>query len=506
MADFPESRQQVSLVSFDGNAQAPDSASWWLNTSWFNQPSQTGEEQQAVGGAVTQNRFNGNCAIPSFQQHQYHLKNSQNARRTGEEVLMDVDKEGNWEFDFDSWTWIFKTSNSDEIRIQKQIPATINRLSKIWEEEPIQLAAATNLSQNCIPNQEIIDFTNQPVQIYVEQKRKIWETVVLPLLNPQIFDSLGVQIGCPSMMVTGPPGSGKSTLIKQTAQEFDLSIELISNQNEIQSIFKRSVRKTRPCLIIVDCIFDVISNNKQLTAEVIQNLIQGFELVSNSPDVRVGVVILTGSPSDVPERIRNRFGNREVSLPTLNSNDREKLLRGLIQSIQVSKNLNVSEISKNMPGAVVGDVVGMVRNALTACLAQIMGEHGIQNQNQNQIDVDQIVLSGDHFQVGEQSPSALRELRIDSPNVSWDEIGGLAEAKLELQEFCKFNLERKKDMEILGLKPGRGVLLYGPPGCGKTMMGKALASQSGANFVSVQGPELLNRWFGESERAVREVL
>eukprot|EP01026_Neomeris_dumetosa_P023613 TRINITY_DN1999_c0_g1_i4.p1 TRINITY_DN1999_c0_g1~~TRINITY_DN1999_c0_g1_i4.p1 ORF type:complete len:414 (+),score=49.79 TRINITY_DN1999_c0_g1_i4:190-1431(+) len=154
-----------------------------------------------------------------------------------------------------------------------------------------------------------------------------------------------------------------------------------------------------------------------------------------------------------------------------------------------------------MPGAVVGDVVGHVRNALTTCLAELVHVRG----NECEICSSDIVLRREHFQCGRQAPSALRAWSIESPNVQWDDIGGLVQAKQELQDFCRFNLEYKSKMEQLGLKAARGVLLYGPPGCGKTMLGKALASQSKANFICVQGPELLNRWFGDSERAVREV-
>eukprot|EP01025_Chloroclados_australasicus_P021682 TRINITY_DN2272_c0_g1_i3.p1 TRINITY_DN2272_c0_g1~~TRINITY_DN2272_c0_g1_i3.p1 ORF type:complete len:793 (-),score=131.17 TRINITY_DN2272_c0_g1_i3:659-2929(-) len=502
-------RSEISQLAFDGNAQAPNKGSWWLTTSWFSEDADASSSQaNSVGGAICQNRFSGKTAIPSFQleqqqqqQQKFDKFSSQNARKTGEGIDATLsDQTGSWEFDFDTWSWVWKVANQEGVRIAPEpyqnVEFPSNKRIATNQGEYVSVSDLGSSSIN-VSN----DFVEIPVQIQQTQKRQLWESVVLPLRSPQLYSQLGIQVGCPGVLLTGPTGSGKSTLVKQALKEHDLSVEFAFNANEILGAFDRAQRKIRPCLVVLDCVFDSVGN-KTLLAEAAQYLIQGMDNIQKAQEGKVSVVVITNTPVDVPERVRNRLSSRGITLGSLSIHERETLLTGLLSSVAVNQNLDIQQLAQNMPGAVAGDVVGMVRNALTKCLSQIVEEHG----KGVRVDPADIVLCNEHFHFGNQGgPSAMRELRVESPNVSWDEIGGLEGAKQELQEFCKFNLEYKQEMEILGLKPGRGVLLYGPPGCGKTMMGKALASQSKANFISVQGPELLNRWFGESERAIREV-
>jgi len=220
------------------------------------------------------------------------------------------------------------------------------------------------------------------------------------------------------------------------------------------------------------------------------------------------VIGATNRPNSIDAALR-RFGrfDRELDIGVPDDNGRLEILRIHTKNMKLAPDVKLEDISSNTHGFVGADLAQLCTEAALTCIREKMDLIDLEEETIDAEILDAMAVTQDHFTsaMGSCNPSSLRETVVEVPNVKWDDIGGLEETKRSLQEMILYPIDHPEKFEKFGMQPSRGVLFYGPPGCGKTLLAKAVASECSANFVSIKGPELLTMWFGESEANVREV-
>merc|ERR1719270_1859052 len=220
------------------------------------------------------------------------------------------------------------------------------------------------------------------------------------------------------------------------------------------------------------------------------------------------VIGATNRPNSIDQALR-RFGrfDRELDIGVLDDNGRLEILHIHTKNMKLAPDVKLEEVAANTHGFVGADLAQLCTEAALMCIREKMDLIDLEEETIDAEVLDSMAVSQEHFTsaMGSCNPSSLRETVVEVPNVKWDDIGGLEETKRNLQEMILYPIDHPEKFEKFGMQPSRGVLFYGPPGCGKTLLAKAVASECSANFVSVKGPELLTMWFGESEANVREV-
>merc|ERR1712232_1395846 len=223
---------------------------------------------------------------------------------------------------------------------------------------------------------------------------------------------------------------------------------------------------------------------------------------------QVVVIAATNRPNSIDQALRRsgRF-DRELDIGVPDDNGRLEILRIHTKNMKLAADVKLEDIASNTHGFVGADLAQLCTEAALQCIREKMEYIDLEEETIDAETLDAMAVTQDHFTtaMGQCNPSSLRETVVGVPNIRWDQIGGLTETKRELQELILYPINHPDKFEKFGMHPSRGVLFYGPPGCGKTMLAKAVATECSANFVSIKGPELLTMWFGESEANVREV-
>ncbi|KAF7811483.1 cell division cycle protein 48-like protein [Senna tora] len=319
-----------------------------------------------------------------------------------------------------------------------------------------------------------------------KQMAQIRELVELPLRHPQLFKSIGVKPP-KGILLYGPPGSGKTTIARAIANEtgaFFLCIngpEIMSklageSESNLRKAFEEA-EKNAPSIIFIDEIDSIAPKREKTHGEVERRIVSQLLTLM---DTYIGVP--------------DEGGRLEV-------------LHIHTKNMKLANDVDLENISKNSHGYVGADLAALCTEAALQCIREKMDVIDLEDETIDAEILNSMVVRNEHFQtaLGSSNPSALRETFVEVPNVSWDHIGGLENVKRELQETVQYPVEHPEKFEKFGMSPSKGVLFYGPPGCGKTLLAKAIASECQANFISVKGPELLTMWFGESEANVREI-
>ncbi|ACO63344.1 predicted protein, partial [Micromonas commoda] len=364
-----------------------------------------------------------------------------------------------------------------------------------------------------------------------EFKEALLENVALPLTKPEIFTTFGIKPPR-GVLLWGPPGTGKSRLARAAADAAGANLlvvrgpELIGpvvgeSEAALRGVFKEAVR-TRPCVVMIDEI-DSIAPARQggdgvtggggkgggdedaMSNRVVTTLLSIMDGVSaeNLDLHRVVVVATTNRPEAIDRALRRpgRFDKEiEVGVPTPASR-REIFAIKLRDVAHELTDADVDELSKGCHGFVGADVGALVNQAAYQALRRRVKEK--EAWWSDACKTRTVTRADFEFAKKRVRPSALREVQIEVPKVSWDDVGGNHEVKQLLKEAVEWTEKYPEAMARLGAKPPKGVLLYGPPGCSKTMLARAVASESGRNFLSVKGPELYSKWVGDSEKAVR---
>ncbi|NMC10353.1 MAG: CDC48 family AAA ATPase, partial [Methanothrix sp.] len=348
--------------------------------------------------------------------------------------------------------------------------------------------------------------------------KKVREMIELPMKHPELFERLGVEAP-KGVLLYGPPGTGKTLLAKALASETNAHFETLSGPEIMSKYYGESEEKLRqlfktaeeqaPSIILIDEIDSIAPKREEVTGEVERRVVAQLLALMDGMEARGKVVVIgaTNRPDSLDPALRRpgRF-DREIEIGVPNRQSRLEILQIHTRGMPLSKDVNAEKLADVTHGFVGADLAALAREAGMRSLRRVLPELDLEVESIPAEILNKIEVNNDDFldALREMEPSAMREVMVESPNVKWDDIGGLSEVKQELVESVEWPLTYSKLFAHMDAKPPKGILLYGPPGTGKTMLAKAVATESQANFISIKGPEFLSKWVGESEKAVRE--
>ena len=352
-----------------------------------------------------------------------------------------------------------------------------------------------------------------------DEIKKVREMIELPLRHPEIFEKLGIEAP-KGVLLYGPPGTGKTLLAKAVANESQAHFISISgpeimskfygeSEARLREIFKEA-REKSPSIIFVDEIDSIAPKREEVTGEVERRVVSQMLSLMDGLEARGKVIVIaaTNRPNAIDPALRRpgRF-DREIEIKVPDKKGRKDILAIHSRNMPLSDDVNVEKISSVSHGYVGADLEYLCKEAAMKCLRRLLPELNMEEEKLPPETLDKLIVNNDDFQKAliEVTPSGMREVFIEDPDVKWADIGGLEEVKRELQEAVEWPMKYPGLYDKLGHKMPRGILLHGPSGTGKTLLAKAVATESEANFVSVRGPELLSKWVGESERGIREI-
>ncbi|CUR52664.1 AAA family ATPase [Nitrosotalea devaniterrae] len=352
-----------------------------------------------------------------------------------------------------------------------------------------------------------------------DEIKKVREMIELPLRHPEIFEKLGIEAP-KGVLLYGPPGTGKTLLAKAVANESNAHFISISgpeimskfygeSEARLREIFKEAKEKS-PSIIFIDEIDSIAPKREEVTGEVERRVVSQLLSLMDGLEARGKVIVIaaTNRPNAIDPALRRpgRF-DREIEIKVPDKKGRKDILLIHTRNMPLSDDVNADKIASISHGYVGADLEYLCKEAAMKCLRRLLPELNLEDEKLPPETLDKLVVNGDDFQnaIREVTPSGMREVFIENPDVSWDEVGGLESVKRELQEAVEWPMKYPTLYSKLGHRMPRGILLHGPSGTGKTLMAKAVATESEANFISVRGPELLSKWVGESERGIREI-
>ena len=352
-----------------------------------------------------------------------------------------------------------------------------------------------------------------------KQLAQIRELVELPLRHPQLFKTIGVKPP-KGILLYGPPGTGKTLIAKAIANEtgaFFFCIngpEIMSKMaGESESNLRKAfaeAEKNAPSIIFIDEIDSIAPKRDKTGGEIERRIVSQLLTLMDGVNSREHVIVIgaTNRPNSIDPALR-RFGrfDKEIDIGVPDEVGRLEVLQIHTKKMKLSEDVNLERVAKETHGHVGADLAALCTEAALQCIREKMGVIDMEDETIDAEVLNSMAVTNDHFSdaLGTSTASALRETIVEVPNVSWKDIGGLESVKRELQETVQYPVEHPEKFEKFGMSPSRGVLFYGPPGCGKTLLAKAIANECQANFISIKGPELLTMWFGESEANVRDV-
>uniref|UniRef100_A0A7S2ZIM7 Vesicle-fusing ATPase n=1 Tax=Rhodosorus marinus TaxID=101924 RepID=A0A7S2ZIM7_9RHOD len=352
-----------------------------------------------------------------------------------------------------------------------------------------------------------------------KQLAQIRELIELPLRHPQLFKSVGVKPPR-GILLFGPPGSGKTLIARAVANETGAFFFLINGpeimskmageaEGNLRKAFEEA-EKNAPAIIFIDEVDSIAPKREKTHGEVERRIVSQLLTLMDGLKSRGHVVVIaaTNRPNSIDPALR-RFGrfDREIDIGVPDDNGRLEILRIHTKNMKLDPDVDLEKVSRETHGFVGADLAQLCTESALQCIREKMDLIDLEDETIDAEVLDQLCVVQDHFTyaLGSCNPSALREMAVEVPNVTWQDIGGLENVKFELQETVQYPVEHPEMFEKFGMQPSKGVLFYGPPGCGKTLLAKAIANECQANFISIKGPELLTMWFGESESNVREV-
>ena len=349
--------------------------------------------------------------------------------------------------------------------------------------------------------------------------QKIREMVELPMRHPELFEKLGVEAP-KGVLLYGPPGTGKTLLAKAVAGETNSQFISISgpeiigkfygeSEERLRDIFKQAEENV-PSIIFIDEIDSIAPKREEVTGEVEKRIVSQLLTLMDGMKSRGKVIVIaaTNRPDSLDPALRRpgRF-DREIEIGIPDQVGRKEILNIHTRGMPIEEKVNLDQIAKVTHGFVGADLESLAKEAAMRSLRRILPDIDLEAEKIPVEVLQKIIITDEDFKdaLKEVRPSALREVLVQVPNVSWEDVGGLESLKEELHEAVEWPLKHKEAFEHTDVMPPKGVLLYGPPGTGKTLIAKAVAHNTESNFISIKGPELLSKWVGESEKGVREV-
>lgn len=376
-------------------------------------------------------------------------------------------------------------------------------------------AKAIDISEEAIP-----EVTYEEIGGLSEEVKKIREMVELPLKHPEIFDKLGIEPP-KGVLLHGPPGTGKTLLAKAVASESDANFILLNGPEVMSKFYGESEKRIRdifeeaekgaPSIIFIDEIDAIAPKREDVQGEVERRVVSQLLTMMDGLKSRGKIVVIgaTNRVNSIDPALRRpgRF-DREISISVPDKEGRLNILKIHTRGMPLDKSVNLVELAGKTHGFVGADLSALSKEAAMNVLRKILPSLKLEDEEPIPQEVlDKIIIKAKDFEDALKvvRPSAMREVLVETPNISWEDIGGLEKTKEALREAVEWPIKNPASFKKLGIKPPRGILLYGSPGTGKTLLAKAVAKESESNFIQVKGPSLLSMWVGKSEEGVRKV-
>ena len=348
--------------------------------------------------------------------------------------------------------------------------------------------------------------------------QRVREMVELPMKHPQIFSKLGIEPP-QGVLLHGPPGTGKTLLAKAVANETSASFfsiagpEIISkyygeSEQQLREIFE-DAKEESPSIIFIDELDSIAPKREDVTGEVERRVVAQLLTMMDGLETRGQVVVIgaTNRVDSVDPALRRpgRF-DREIEIGVPDEVGRKEILQIHTRGMPLSDDVSLDHLADETHGFVGADIESLTKEAAMKALRRYLPEIDLDDEEVPPSLIDRMIVKRDDFggALNEVEPSAMREVLVELPKISWDDVGGLSDAQQQVQESVEWPLTSPEKFDRMGVNAPKGVLLYGPPGTGKTLMAKAVANETNANFISVRGPQLLSKWVGESEKAIRQ--
>ena len=352
-----------------------------------------------------------------------------------------------------------------------------------------------------------------------DQLQKVREMIELPLKHPILFRRLGIDPPR-GVLLHGPPGTGKTLIAKAVASETNAHFtsingpEIISkyygeSEKQLREIFEEAAANT-PAIIFIDELDSIAPKREDVSGEVERRVVAQLLTLFDGMQGRDNVVVIgaTNRQDAIDPALRRpgRF-DREIEIGVPDKNGRAEIIGIHTRGMPISDDFDVEWLLDNTNGFVGADISALVRESAMKALRRYLPEIDLDEEQipPEVLEKMAVIMADFRMAIKEVEPSALREIYLEVPEVSWDEVGGLQEIKDRLKESIEWPLTKPELFEHFGINPPRGIVLFGAPGTGKTLLAQAIANEAKANFITIKGPELISKWVGESEKAVREV-
>ena len=352
-----------------------------------------------------------------------------------------------------------------------------------------------------------------------EEIQRVREMVELPLRHPELFQRLGIEPP-KGVLLHGPPGCGKTLLARAVANESEANFfsingpEIMSkfygeSEARLREIFQQA-QQNAPSIIFVDELDAIAPKREEVTGEVERRVVAQLLALMDGLSGRGNVIVIgaTNRPGALDPALRRpgRF-DREIEIGVPDKQGRYEILQIHTRGMPLAEDVDLKKLSEMSHGYTGADVAALCRETAMKALRRYLPQINLEEERIPPSVLEKMEVKMEDFMNAykEVTPTAMREVYIEVPTVHWDDIGGLDEVKQELKEAVEWPLKNPEIFSRLGIRPPKGILLYGPPGCGKTLLARAVATESEANFITIKGPEVFSKWVGESEKAIREV-
>ena len=384
----------------------------------------------------------------------------------------------------------------------------------ISDQTEFKLGTMTKAIDNSIPRITYDDLGGLGNEV-----QKIREMVELTMRHPELFEKLGVEAP-KGVLLYGPPGTGKTLLAKAVAGETNSHFTSLSgpeiigkfygeSEERLRDIFKQA-EENAPSIIFIDEIDSIAPKREEVTGEVEKRIVSQLLTLMDGMKSRGKVVVIaaTNRPDSIDPALRRpgRF-DREIEIGIPDQQGRREILNIHTRGMPIEEKVNLDKIASVTHGFVGADLEILAKEAAMRSLRRILPDLDLEAEKIPAEILQKIIITDNDFKdaLKDVKPSALREVLVQVPDVTWEDVGGLESLKEELYEAVEWPLKHKEAFEYTDVVTPKGILLYGPPGTGKTLIAKAVAHTSESNFISIKGPELLSKWVGESEKGVREI-
>ncbi|MDC4228673.1 MAG: CDC48 family AAA ATPase [Nitrosopumilus sp.] len=399
--------------------------------------------------------------------------------------------------------------NSMDFKITKTVPKGVIEIDKTTE---VNISSEISIDRK-------VRVTYEEVGGLKEKTKAMREIVELPLRHPELFARLGVEPHS-GILLYGPPGCGKTLLAKVLASESEANMYPINGpeimnkyygetEAKLRDIFKEA-KDNSPSIIFIDEIDAIAPKREEAYGDVEKRVVAQLLALMDGLTDRGNVIVLgaTNRPDSMDPALRRpgRF-DREFEITVPNEDERYEILQIHTRGMPISEDIDLKNLSSELHGYTGADIKSLCREAAMKSIRRYLPEIDLETEKISSAVLQsmEIKLVDFYDAMHEVVPTAMREFYVERPKVWWCDVGGLEEVKKSLTDNLITAIKEPGKFTKMGVKPPKGALIYGPPGCGKTLLARAVATETGANMILVRGPEILSKWMGESEKAVREI-